>query len=307
MEELVEQFGNLKVKPTTFDDFDKMKVVDLKQYAKDHKISGYSKYTKKKDLIEFMMSTMKPLSPKKQLSPKKKPLVTNIKSYIGPFNQPQKYGVIKELGKGEYGVVYQVIQPEENKMYALKLFNNIKKDEKYWIKEVQCLKDIYQICDKVGLLCFKEEFVWNNKLVIVTDLLEGYQDLMEYIYKNKLTKAQIEKIYSQVIHIKNALTILCINHSDLHTRNIMIDPTTLEIKVIDLGRCQTPEEEEAEWGIGTYDWNLYSDEARLKELRKYLAESYKNIMNIDQNDFMSKLELKFPVLPYKKGCKRIHL
>jgi hypothetical protein len=243
---------------------------------------------------------------------------------IGPKEDPEKYGLIVELGKGKYGTTYKAKnlnrQKDEDEFYAVKILHPpTKSDQKSrlkveedWIKETNCLKDVLVVCNQVDILCFKDSFIMNQKgdleYVIITPLLDGYVTLWDYMYgKNSKTidEEEAKKIYKRVVNVKNALTDLCINHSDLHTLNIMIHPDTKDIKVIDLGRCQTPQEEIEEWNPPSDEWDEYSDEGRLKELRKDLYES----MGYDPDDeefedFEEMIMKHAPIKTYIPGCKR---
>jgi hypothetical protein len=365
--------------------FDKMKVVDLKQKAKQMGLSGYSKL-RKADLVKFigqeslsksMMSkklkspsiaqarspvslvkvaispsvsrvaSPKVLSPRvaspRVASPRKSPsprasLVSvskkqpSVKRYriqrkIGPSNDPNKYGLIKVLGKGNYGETHKVVnlnpKQGEDEFYALKIIffdsSNPARARKNWEREVKCLDEVYHLCHQIGILCYKESFIVGNEFVIVTSLLDKYLSLFDYLFKRKskkgrdynLTRPIVEKIYSDVIEVKNALTKLCINHSDLHAYNIMIEPKTKDVKVIDFGRCQTPEEEIKEWQGDQQSWNTYSDDARLDQLLMFLFQGLqgKGYGQIDNKNpefikFEKELKSKYPIDPYIQGCKR---
>lgn len=264
----------------------------------------------------------------------KKPSVKRIRVIrkIGPNNDLNKYGLLKALGKGEYGTTYKVVnlnqQPGEDEFYALKImhFNAVDPSltqamrdrvRKNWEREVKCLEEIYHLCHQIGILCHKESFIVGDEFVIVTSLLDGYMALGDFLFKRKskngrdynLTKDILEKIYSDIIEVKNALTELCINHSDLHYYNIMIEPKSRNVKIIDFGRCQTPEEEEKEWAGDQNSWNTYSDVGRLKELLRFFYMALKGLKQVNPNDknlldFIKEMETKYPITPYVKGCQR---
>lgn len=285
-----------------------MTVVQLRNIAKKNKLSGYSKF-RKAEFINFLRKNRlrnKSKTPenKESTSPQKstedKPKEKYIK-IIGPHGKLNKYGLIKSLGAGKYGETFiaRNLNKTSNKeadYYAVKIMKNTKDSKEDWDKEVQCLIDIYKICNDVGILCYHESFVSKNNYVIVTEYLDGYVLLHEYLYdKNKktlmfnrikqkypsLSESQIknkvieevEKIYSQIVEVKNKLTSLCISHSDLHLANIMYHPDKQKVKVIDLGKCQTPQEEKKEY---TGSNKVYTDMGRLNILRLVL---HNNVMN----------------------------
>jgi serine/threonine protein kinase len=245
---------------------------------------------------------------------------------IGPPSNPDKYGMIYVLGKGAYGVNYMAknldMQPNENEYYAVKFLNdprNPKQALEEWEKEKQCLIDVLDLCKKGGVLCYKDSFVFKDSngkeyFVIITPFLEGYLTLNDYMDKNQLTKEEALDIYAKIVEIKNDLTDLCISHSDMHLGNIMYNPLTHDIKLIDFGRCQTPDEEIDEWfgdnripnrtkDEKNEQWNKYSDLARLKQIRLafyyHLFKAYPTY--VGEEDRLFKDFVK-PIIP---GCKRI--
>jgi serine/threonine protein kinase len=187
-----------------------------------------------------------------------------------------------------------------------------KNADEYWLKEVNCLKDTMSICSKVGILCYKDSFIVDKngkkEFVIVTPYLEDYITLNDYIYYDVFEKDDAKDIYKKVVDVKNALTELCINHSDLHTGNIMIHPDTKDIKVIDLGRCQTPQQEIDEWEYYPDKWKINSDDARLSRLRKSLFDNLRFNKKINKDlkfeIFDNMLKDYAPIELYTPGCER---
>lgn len=326
---------------------------NLQKIAKSRRLEGFSSELNKKQLVQ-LLSNSKPYdkSPKSDLFPiyydpdaiytystpsPRSPISKspspgspkeNYMRKVGPLDNPEKYGIINELGSGNYAVTYRARNldqtQDENKYYAIKIMRStldlVFND---WMKETICLVNIMDICTKVGILCYKDSFIFPNldskgnvesiEFMIVTELLEGYQTLNSFLYDEttmvpyRLTKKDAFRIYQSIVDIKNTLTDLCINHSDLHGENIMINPQTMDVKVIDLGRCQTPEEEILEWGYGTPEWEDYSDEARLKQIRRALYNAVKRSYHIHlqwPNDEPEKYFSSIIVNPFIPNCKR---
>lgn len=257
-----------------------------------------------------------------ELSPKPEKYI----DILGPNDDPKKYGLITKLGMGKYGVTYKARnmnrQKDEDEFYAVKILippvnlteETQKELEDDWLKETKCLKDVMTICSQVGILCFKDSFIMNNdkkmNYVIVTPFLDGYINLYDYLFgkdSKSISEKEARRIYKKVVDVKNALTDLCLTHSDLHTNNIMINPKTNDIKIIDLGRCQTPQEEIQEWNPPSKKWDKYSDEARLRELREQLYQNIYDEKPEDSdefNDFEDKLMKYAPIKKHIPGCKR---
>ncbi len=341
--------------------FSEMKVVDLKTKAKEMGISNYSKLNKQglitilEDTMRKTMTSTQRLKGKKELQkpteekkkerasivsvePKKiteqkkeevkKAAVSKIRviDEIGSSSQPKKYGLISEIGKGQFGAVYKAVNLKptegEEEFYAVKILIPEGEVKMEWEKEVKCLREVYQVCKDAGILCYKDSFVSlpsklfkEPQFVIVTPFLENYIPLQEYIliktkkqgeYKYKSIPRNVaEKIYADVIYAKNAMTDLCIHHGDLHLKNIMIHPETLDIKIIDLGRCMTPEEEENRWLHRPDIRNVHIDRARLKDLRETLANDVFETKGEEVvNKFVKYLDKKYPIKDYIPGCKR---
>ena len=246
---------------------------------------------------------------------------------VGQPSDPYKYGLVSVLGKGVFGINYLAknmnVQPGESEYYAVKFLlvdpNHPNDALKEWEKEKQCLIDVLEICKQGGVLCYHDSFVFNEpdgtqSFVIITPFLEGYTTLNDILTKIVLSEKDAKNIYSQVVNIKNNLTDLCISHSDMHTGNIMYNPTTKDVKLIDFGRCQTPEEEVDEW-YGDIrrkgrteqqkkeDWRKYSDEARLKQLRSalYLNVKQSSPLYSGEEDILFKDLVKQSI----PGCKRV--
>ena len=194
---------------------------------------------------------------------------------IGPSDDPKKYKIIKKVGdESVYGNVYKSERVSDGKLFAVKVMKNVTDSERYWLNEVNCLVDVMKICSQVGILCFEEAFIHREKsnifYVIVTPFLEDYITINTFLKdKSSLSLEDAIEIYRKVVDVKNAMRETCgLSHSDLHTNNIMIDPKTMDIQVIDLGLCKTPEEEKKIYGID----KSYRDENRLSELLETLIQ-----------------------------------
>lgn len=246
---------------------------------------------------------------------------------VGPPSNPDKYGLIYVLGKGAFGINYLArnlnIQSNENEYYAVKFIFVDPNDPNValmdWEKERQCLADVLDLCKQGGVLCYQDSFTIQEQngtqsFVIITPFLDGYKTLEEYMNKNQLTVQEAKNIYARIVEIKNNLTDLCISHSDMHRGNIMYNPQTKDVKLIDFGRCQTPEEEVDEWYGNTRrpnrtqqeknkQWNDYSDEARLNQLRLalyiHLFKSKPTYVGDEDKLFNTVVKQSLP------GCKRI--
>ena len=236
-------------------------------------------------------------------------LFNEIPSRIGPKRDPEKYNIVEVLGEGAFGTTYKAKninkEQNENDYYSIKILNPGPGAKAKWIRERQCLIDVIEICKEGGILCYKDSFFIKNSkgddiFIIVTPFLEGYITLFDYLTKNSVTEYEAKNIYKQVVQTKNRLSEICIHHSDLNLRNIMYNPETKSVKIIDLGLCQTPEEERKYWGK---NYNLYSDKAQIYNLGIYL---FFKVHQREPKDYEEVKTLFDDKIKATKPCKRVY-
>ncbi|WP_129595713.1 protein kinase domain-containing protein [Anaerophilus nitritogenes] len=149
---------------------------------------------------------------------------------IGKWNK-NKYKILSVLGEGGVGKVYKVKNQSTNKIWALKVSDDLSSIT----KEYDMLKKFYYID---AIPCVKEidDFIFENDTLyyIVMEYIEG-QNLKEYI---KTKKISIKNAFGIILFIGNVFKILHDQNfifGDLKLENIMIDQKNNEMKIIDLG------------------------------------------------------------------------
>ena len=153
--------------------------------------------------------------------------------YLGSKN----YKIIKELGYGSYGRVYQVLDEKENKYYALKKieFKEFSEEElNLYENEAKLLSSIK---NEHIVKCY-DSSKDNNFFYILMEYCEGL-DLKKFIkqYKSKNEKIDEESIYNIVCDICLGIKEIHQNnliHRDLKPENILIDKYNI-IKIGDFG------------------------------------------------------------------------
>jgi serine/threonine protein kinase len=146
------------------------------------------------------------------------------------------YKIEKLLSCGTIGCIF-LGSNDINELYALK-FVEI---SNYNSLEATCLKILKDICYE-DILCFVETFNINinNKSyeVIVTEFLSNHITLYDYVNRFHYNKFASNKIISNIKKTLNKVHRAGIYHGDINSKNILIDPDNLYIKLIDFGNCK---------------------------------------------------------------------
>lgn len=168
---------------------------------------------------------------------------------LGPEEEPDRYTFEKKIGAGTGtgGRVYSGRDKKGNKVViktGLVSINEIKCLKR--IKE--CVNDIenknkQKLCKKY-LMNFYDDFQTQDSQFVVVENLEPYIDLRVWIKQyekknNTQSKKDILKLMDNIINGYLALESIQVTHNDIF--NIMVNPKTLDIKIIDFGECE-PEE-----------------------------------------------------------------
>ena len=142
-----------------------------------------------------------------------------------------KFGAV--IGSGKYGLVKKAtsIQNESIKV-AIKTINLTKIGQRFYIvaQEILTMKKV----DHPNIVKLYEIFRENDKLYLVMEYIEG-KELFDYLFDNKLKETDAADIVKQLLLCVNYLNTKRIWHRDLKLENIVINPTSLKIKVLDFG------------------------------------------------------------------------
>ena len=148
-----------------------------------------------------------------------------------------KYEEIKQLGKGGYGRVIQVLNKSDNKYYAIKEIEIIG-DMKDVIEYFEAEADFLSKFDCKNIVKYYDSYKDNNKFYIVMEYCEG-QTLRALIDKNKKKKELIEE---DILY--NIIKQICLGIKEIHDKNIIhrdIKPENIfmndnkDIKIGDFG------------------------------------------------------------------------
>ena len=175
-----------------------------------------------------------------------------IKSALGEY-----YIFGKKLGAGGFGAVYTGIRKYDNAPVAIKVIKNFTMDPFDKNKPLEvCL--MHRLAHIPGVIKLLDAHYVCDKLVIVMERIEGGMDLYDFIPKKEFTLESKQYVFRQLVET----LLMCLDagvvHHDVKPENILIDPNTHQIKLID-------------FGCGSYRQQLYTSFAGTAE---YLPPEY---------------------------------
>ncbi|CAI2386051.1 unnamed protein product [Moneuplotes crassus] len=154
--------------------------------------------------------------------------------YVNKQPIGKHYKIGKVLGSGNYAIVKQACSHANP---SFKVAVKIYKLDGSINEQLSIFRELsaYQSFDHPNLVKVHEVFLDTKKLYIVCDLVKGKR-LYDYILDSKKIPEDKSKVIArqllrvvQYCHFKNIM------HRDLKPENIIIDPETLQVKVIDFG------------------------------------------------------------------------
>ena len=151
-----------------------------------------------------------------------------------------EYKIIKELGKGGFGKVNQVLSKSDNKFYAIKEIP-IKEETKDKIESFQNEANILSKFNCDNIVKYYNTYKDDNKFYILMEFC-GYENLKNYIDKNRNNSTLIEpnilnNIIKQICIGIKEIHDMKIVHRDLKPENIFINEN-MDIKIGDFGSKQ---------------------------------------------------------------------
>ena len=152
-----------------------------------------------------------------------------------------KYEVLKEIGRGTFGIVYKIKNNQDGKLYAMKrvtkqkILRNAYLNQAFW-KEIQIMKTLN--CE--NSVRFIDFFQSINNFNILMDLCD--EDLFKYLQTKKqgLPIEEVKNILIQLNKVFQKMYENNIMHRDLKLQNIMIKFTNFNqtdyiVKLADYG------------------------------------------------------------------------
>ncbi|CAH2054486.1 unnamed protein product [Thlaspi arvense] len=135
----------------------------------------------------------------------------------------EDFEVMKVVGKGAFGKVYQVRKKETSEIYAMKVMRKDKIMEKNHAEYMKAERDILTKIDHPFIVQLKYSFQTKYRLYLVLDFINGGH-LFFQLYHQGLFREELARVYTaEIISAVSHLHEKGIMHRDLKPENILMD------------------------------------------------------------------------------------
>ena len=146
----------------------------------------------------------------------------------------EDFEVLKVVGQGAFGKVYQVRKKETSEIYAMKVMRKDKIMEKNHAEYMKAERDILTKIDHPFIVQLKYSFQTKYRLYLVLDFINGghlfFQLYHQGLFREELARVYTAEIVSAVSHLhENGIM-----HRDLKPENILMD-TDGHVMLTDFG------------------------------------------------------------------------
>ncbi|KAL1193797.1 Serine/threonine-protein kinase AtPK2/AtPK19 [Cardamine amara subsp. amara] len=153
----------------------------------------------------------------------------------------EDFEVLKVVGQGAFGKVFQVRKKDTSEIYAMKVMRKDKIVEKNHAEYMKAERDILTKIDHPFIVQLKYSFQTKYRLYLVLDFINGghlfFQLYHQGLFREDLARVYTAEIVSAVSHLHEK----GIMHRDLKPENILMD-TDGHVMVTDFGLAKEFEE-----------------------------------------------------------------
>lgn|SRR3990167_2392031 len=146
---------------------------------------------------------------------------------------------VEYLGEGSQATVLSAVNCRTNKHVAIKIYDSKNMN---CLREVRMLKKLQKLKIQHSVQ-YVETFIEKDKLFIVTEFVKG-EELHDYLISGKIISiTDLKVLFKKILVAVHELHENDICHLDLKLENIMIEPKSGEIKLIDFGFAESTVDE----------------------------------------------------------------
>ena len=152
------------------------------------------------------------------------------------------YSLVNHIGSGGYGTVWSCIEKTTQLLCCVKIVPDKKCRRKTWSDRYNLhVPDevaLWEPLSHPALIPLLEVFYDSDShyWMFVMGYEEGYMDLFNFIDKNgPVSSSTAQHIARQVVHVLHFLFASGVDHRDIKDENILYNPTTHQIKLLDFG------------------------------------------------------------------------
>lgn len=145
----------------------------------------------------------------------------------------KEYKIMEILGEGVYGSVVKA--ERDGKYYAIKMLKDHNQEIDFYEEKIvlQAIKRKLKGCKK-GVLCYEDAFKQDGMFIFITKFVDGVG--LDFFIKQKMMLPEdVPVILTNLITAYEMLYNVGIVHRDLKPTNILINPQTLEVTIVDFG------------------------------------------------------------------------
>ncbi|OMO89961.1 hypothetical protein COLO4_19480 [Corchorus olitorius] len=135
----------------------------------------------------------------------------------------EDFEVLKVVGQGAFGKVYQVMRSDTSEIYAMKVMRKDKIVEKNHAEYMKSERDILTKVDHPFIVQLRYSFQTKYRLYLVLDFVNGGH-LFFQLYRQGLFREDLARIYTaEIVSAVSHLHANGIMHRDLKPENILLD------------------------------------------------------------------------------------
>ena len=149
-----------------------------------------------------------------------------------------RYAMGRKLGDGGYGVVYAGTRVQDSLAVAIKVIPGFifkGRMDPYNEQLPLEVSILHRLSDIKGVVKLIDACMEGPNLIIVMDYVEGAMDLRQLMKTTELSPHLIRNLFRQLVETVIQVQASGIVHRDIKPTNILVDPRTHTIRLIDFG------------------------------------------------------------------------